>query len=397
MKTFKVALLGYYGFGNLGDELLLKACIDSLNLLGISNGQIIILSNNPEETQKNFKVQALNRWKFRDLIKAFSKSENFLLGGGGLFQDSTSSASCVYYWAVVRLAKLMGLKIFALGQSIGPLNSRASKFFTGNALKACKKIHVRDENSLRLAEDLGCKNVTLGADLVLSLTGSSCYKQPSWKVTPFCQEAAILESNPPVSELTSPLRQGGQESSSTFAIPVTPCLPCVRGGAERSEAEGLILKKGAQRAKEESSVMLINLRPFKNLEGVIKILEPHVKNFPGEKIGAALSKEDEKILKDFQKDLGLTKILMLKNFSEAEALWSSACCCVGMRLHFGVLSRIFRKPVALIPYDLKVSEFARQSGIPCITDKWQAPAMPLEISEYDKIFPWTSAELTKSE
>ena len=42
----------------------------------------------------------------------------------------------------------------------------------------------------------------------------------------------------------SPLTGGARHS---FYSGYVPCLPCVRGGAERSEAEGLILKKeGAQ-------------------------------------------------------------------------------------------------------------------------------------------------------
>lgn len=50
-----------------------------------------------------------------------------------------------------------------------------------------------------------------------------------------------------------------------------------------------------------------------------------------------------------------------------------------MRLHFGVLSRIFRTPLAMMPYDVKVNEFASQSKIPCISDEWIEPVMPLEL------------------
>ncbi|MBR1487252.1 MAG: polysaccharide pyruvyl transferase family protein, partial [Synergistaceae bacterium] len=140
-------LLGYYGFGNLGDELLLNSCVKILNSRGISNENIIALSNNPEETQKNFQIKSVNRWKISEIVKAMRKSENLILGGGGLFQDSTSVKSCVYYWGIVRLAKFFGLKISAIGQSIGPLNTRTAKFLTGNALKLFESVQVRDENS----------------------------------------------------------------------------------------------------------------------------------------------------------------------------------------------------------------------------------------------------------
>ena len=143
-----------------------------MNGRGIANENIIVLSNNPEDTQKNFNVASVNRWKIFEVVKAMRKSENLILGGGGLFQDSTSVKSCVYYWGIVRLAKLFGLKIFALGQSVGPLNSKISRLLTADALRACEKVHVRDKNSFNIAKELGCKNLELGRDLVLTLKPS---------------------------------------------------------------------------------------------------------------------------------------------------------------------------------------------------------------------------------
>ncbi|MBQ9418966.1 MAG: polysaccharide pyruvyl transferase family protein, partial [Synergistaceae bacterium] len=162
-----VAVLGYYGFGNLGDELLLQACVNLLNANDINN--ITALSNDPAETQKNFNVNAINRWKIFEVSKTLRSCDYLLLGGGGLFQDSTSVKSCLYYWGVVRLAKFFGVKVLAVGQSIGPLNSRLAKFFTASALRACEKIHVRDQNSFDIAKSLGCKDVELGFDIVMSL------------------------------------------------------------------------------------------------------------------------------------------------------------------------------------------------------------------------------------
>ena len=286
-------LLGYYGFGNLGDELLLEACIKILNSKGISNENIIALSNNPEETQKNFKIKSVNRWKFFEVVKAMQKSENLILGGGGLFQDSTSVKSCVYYWGIVRLAKFFGLKIFALGQSIGLLRSGLAKFLTRDALKLCEEIQVRDENSFKTAKSFGCKNLILGEDLVLQLK----------------------------------------------------------------------IKNENSKLKNENKTLLVNLRPYKDFERFLKITADIIKNFNGKKIGAAFSPEDEKVLSENQKILALDEIILLKNFNDAEKLFSSASSAVGMRLHFGVLAKIFEVPATLLAYDIKVKEFAARYNI----------------------------------
>ena len=283
-----IALLGYYGFGNLGDELLLQACLEKFRGLD----EILVLSNNPEETQKNFKVKSINRWHYCEVIKALRNCEALYLGGGGLFQDSSSVVSCLWYWFMVRLAKFLGLKVFALGQSVGPLDSKISRLLTANALKLCERVEVRDENSYMLAAELGCKNLIRSQDLVLSLKTKPSSKQRRY--------------------------------------------------------------------------VLINLRPCKKLDDFVEALLLHVEGINGERIGVALSGEDEKILEALQKKLALSKIIRVTNFSEAENLWATASYAVGMRLHFGVLSHLFNVPAALMPYDLKVSEFAKQFDITVI-------------------------------
>ena len=43
MRKYKAALIGYYGFKNFGDELLLKASLDMLARAGIKSSEILIL------------------------------------------------------------------------------------------------------------------------------------------------------------------------------------------------------------------------------------------------------------------------------------------------------------------------------------------------------------------
>ena len=334
MRKYKAALLGYYGFNNLGDDLLLQASINILLDSGISREKIIVFSNKPDETSKNFQVESINRWHYREIWRTLKNCESLILGGGGLFQDSTSIKSCAWYWAIMRLAKLAGTKIFALGQSIGPLESRLGRFFAGNALRLCEFVHVRDENSRKLAENFNCKNVFKGSDIALSLVRE------------------------------------------------------IAGKMTCDNANNINFESQSKREK-----MLINLRPCKNLDSFVKIILPEINNYQGEKIGVALSPEDENALKN----LKLEKIIRVKNFHETCEIWQDSKIALGMRLHFGVLSRIFATPLALMPYDVKVSEFANESGVPCIIDKWENPVKPREINllYYDKICTWINTELTK--
>ena len=49
-KKYDVALLGYYGFKNLGDELLLESIVAILKESGVDSEQMAVLSSSPEET-----------------------------------------------------------------------------------------------------------------------------------------------------------------------------------------------------------------------------------------------------------------------------------------------------------------------------------------------------------
>ncbi|MEA3507846.1 MAG: hypothetical protein U9R40_02870, partial [Synergistota bacterium] len=89
-RRFDVALCGYYGFGNLGDELLAEALVGLLVSSGLKRERITVLSADPEATASKLDVEASNRWKPLHVWRTLRRSRSLLLGGGGLLQDSTS-------------------------------------------------------------------------------------------------------------------------------------------------------------------------------------------------------------------------------------------------------------------------------------------------------------------
>ncbi len=167
-KTIEVLVLGYYGFGNLGDELLSKAVVDALVSLDIPRERIVLLSANPGRSEKLTGVKCFNRWNLGAVAALIKQSKSFLLGGGGLFQDVTSIKSCGYYWWMVRTARMSETKIWAVSQSVGPLHSILGKWFTKNALKKCSYISVRDKKTAGLLNswNISC---SIAPDLVLGM------------------------------------------------------------------------------------------------------------------------------------------------------------------------------------------------------------------------------------
>ena len=98
-----ILISGYYGFGNLGDELILKNIRNELERRFPGAG-ITVLSSCPADTRHCHGVNAISRWNPIRVSVAMWKSDLFILGGGGLIQDHTSSRSLLYYAGVLMLA-----------------------------------------------------------------------------------------------------------------------------------------------------------------------------------------------------------------------------------------------------------------------------------------------------
>ena len=168
-RRWKVLLCGYYGMGNSGDEFLASAAIRLLERCGVDRSQIAMLSGSTAESERLHGVAAVDRWSLKNVLQAASGSETLLLGGGGIFQDSSGPISPLYYWGVMKLASLCGCNVWAVGQSIGPLKRRFSRLLAQTAFGGCKAVTVRDRHSF----DFLSGRALLADDLVLTLPEDS--------------------------------------------------------------------------------------------------------------------------------------------------------------------------------------------------------------------------------
>ncbi|MCX7828990.1 MAG: polysaccharide pyruvyl transferase CsaB [Thermanaerothrix sp.] len=171
-RELQVVLCGYYGFGNLGDELLARGLVELLEGCGIPRSRIGVLSAAPAVTAAELSVKAEDRWSPRKVFGFLRSAKTLLLGGGGLFQDVTSIKSPIYYSGVVWLAKRAGAVPWAFGQSLGPLRSALGRTLAAKALGACKVRVFRDRRSVAMAQSIGLGAAALAPDPVMALRPS---------------------------------------------------------------------------------------------------------------------------------------------------------------------------------------------------------------------------------
>jgi polysaccharide pyruvyl transferase CsaB len=155
MKDIETVICGYYGFENLGDELLAQVVVSLYGRNNISPDKLAILSSSPDKTATALGITAVNRWNPIRVWKVLRRSRTLILGGGGLFQDSTSLRSSLYYWGVIRMALLAGCRVWMFGQSVGPFRTRRAAFLARDAIGKCRVRVVRDETSMKILEKWG--------------------------------------------------------------------------------------------------------------------------------------------------------------------------------------------------------------------------------------------------
>ncbi|MFD0696808.1 polysaccharide pyruvyl transferase CsaB [Paenibacillus sp. GCM10027628] len=151
--TVKIALSGYYGFDNSGDEAVLQSILLALQEQGQAKGiriEPIVLSANPEKTSQMYGVKAYHRMKPGALFRALREADGLISGGGSLLQDATSAKTIPYYLAVLKLAQWLGKPTFVYSQGIGPVNWRIFDGWIRGVFKRCRYVSVRDTESADL-------------------------------------------------------------------------------------------------------------------------------------------------------------------------------------------------------------------------------------------------------
>lgn len=141
-----VLAIGYFGFGNFGDEVLLHVLVKDLIKAGFEKSLISAISNNPDSTSKSHNINSINRWNFFEVAQAII-SNDVLIFIGGLFQDKTSLKSFYYYYLILFFANFFNKDVVFYGAGIGPVIDGTAKSLLKKELGKVKYITVRDSAS----------------------------------------------------------------------------------------------------------------------------------------------------------------------------------------------------------------------------------------------------------
>lgn len=323
MERSLVFVSGYYGFDNLGDEAILEELCHELKQL-VKPEEIMVLSANPELTARRYGVRSIQRNNLIELWTALSQARLFVSGGGGLFQNSRTIGSIVYYGLQILMAKAHQAKVIIYAQGIGPLRGKLAENLCRQFFAQADELTVRDDASISYLESWNLKGIR-SAD-------------PVWNLA--------------ASELPASVQQQ---------------LTAVGAAKKNSRCVGLSLRPSPELSNEHLNQLVcgLDLTLSQNDELLLLVLQPE---------------QDLPILRDFQKlwhEKGRTATILDSSALELPSQWVSVFAqlklLVGMRLHAIIMALRSGRPVAGIAYDPKVTQLLAEFGQSCLILTKESP------------------------
>ena len=148
-----VVLCGYYGFGNMGDNALLRAAV-ALSREKYADRPLCALTRSPKRDQVEFNVRCARRSSPFAVWRELRGASLLVLGGGTLLQENTSLRSLAYYWWVINCASKNGVAVELWGNGLASPKSKLGAKLMKSALKKCRYAGLRDGASVSVYKDI---------------------------------------------------------------------------------------------------------------------------------------------------------------------------------------------------------------------------------------------------
>lgn len=176
--TPRIALAGWFGADNLGDELILSALAGSLRAQG---AEVVAVSVRPERTSSLHGVEAVgNRSpvRYRALVRALRDVDAMTLSGG-VIQSETSPWNIPFHASRLRAAAAARKPVAGVGLGVGRVDAGVGRRLAVGSLRRAAALAVRDGASAQRLACWGLEGATVGADPVIGLRPDPAAPQDS--------------------------------------------------------------------------------------------------------------------------------------------------------------------------------------------------------------------------
>ena len=165
--TRRIAIAGWFGSDNLGDELILHSLVQALR---DRDTEPVAISIDSARTSRDHGIESVTH---RDpsqsvaLRRALRDCEGLAIAGG-LIQSETSPWNIPFHTSRLRAAARR-CPMAAVGMGVGHVDGRLGRGLARSSLRRVRHIVVRDTDSAQRLRSWGLNDVIVGADPVMAL------------------------------------------------------------------------------------------------------------------------------------------------------------------------------------------------------------------------------------
>ncbi|MDR3594809.1 polysaccharide pyruvyl transferase family protein [Clostridium sp.] len=179
-------IYGWFGYENLGDELILKSIIE---IIGNNNPNNVInvMGGRPKSIEKYHKglntVSTNFDLRFKSILRMFKYNpfkviknlfcnDYLIIGSGGALSDWNPESTVTLFFMINFFKKVLNKTIIILGAGAGPIIMEESMIKFKKVLEQVDCISLRDKESYDLLKEIGLNNIQLTNDVVYDFKDS---------------------------------------------------------------------------------------------------------------------------------------------------------------------------------------------------------------------------------
>ena len=309
-------LIGYFGFGNLGDELLWRVFAGRMREARPDfEWHLLHQARSLPEKELPPGVHHLPRANLFGLLDTLASAQVVVIPGGGVLQASTSPLSLLYYLSLLLFAKAFGARLLLPSQGLGPWAPAKPAFWPdlfSPILGVVTRLMLEFVDHLSGRDQSTCK-AFLGLafpELPMTTTG----------------------------DLVFALNDHSQRSSSEVTLD-NPLRPL---------RIGVVLRGGHPDALHLATLLQSPFHPDRPVQIIPLSLQP---------------RSDEEIWKSFSH---LPAPVQLSAEHPIPGVLTSLDLVISMRLHACILATLAGVPWIAVAIDPKIAHLAADAGMPCL-------------------------------
>jgi polysaccharide pyruvyl transferase WcaK-like protein len=339
-------LWGYYGHGNLGDDLMLSCLVDRIrdrDPLAVIHVRCLddpaVDGIIPCPIDQRGRIPVLRTFmRLLRVCRLILASDVFIIGGGTLFLDKgRHNHSMLFLTIAVLFAGFLGRRVIVTGVGIDPIGHPANLFYLRRIFRAAERVRLRDDFSYTLGQYLSSGNVKRSADILF--------------------DRQFLNSIP-----------SEERERDTVLLCFSDYFHTWTDDARRS------------RLIEQIRSLIVKLCDQPALGRVVTLCA--FQQGTGERDLEFLTEIRNDLITDFPNLAGAIELRHVRNLEDVQDIFGRASACVGMRFHALVLSAIHGAPFIGINMEMKIRELCIEFGMPVShVDDFLRDGIPTDVLE----------------